>query len=115
MSALTIDDLRTLSTSINRFIAEQHNFEKRRQTVANDTGFDVADWQRYADMGWLGLAIPEPMGGLGGGMAALAVLMQAAGAGLLTSPLLATLVLGAGAIELAGDSTQQETFLPAVV
>ncbi len=65
-------------------------------------------------MGWLGLAIPESLGGLGGGMTALAVLMQASGRGLLTTPLLATLVLGAGAIELAGDDSQRQAFLPAV-
>lgn len=114
MSVLTTDDLHTLSDSIKRFISEQHSFESRRRAAASDAGFDSEDWRRYADMGWLGLAIPEPMGGLGGGSTAMAVLMQAAGGGLLTTPLLATLVLGAGAIELAGDQGQQEAFLPAV-
>ena len=43
------------------------DFEKRRQTVAEDPGFDEKLWQRLAEMGILGLPFAEEDGGMGAG------------------------------------------------
>ena len=48
------------------------------QDRANDLG--PATWRRAADLGWLGLALPEADGGLGLGARGLAILSRELGA-----------------------------------
>src|SRR5262245_57107927 len=77
-------------------------------------GFGRAEWARYAELGWLGVALPEWAGGAGGGMTELAIVMAAAGRHMLLEPLLGTIVLGARAIEEAGTQTQRAMLLPLI-
>jgi alkylation response protein AidB-like acyl-CoA dehydrogenase len=63
-----------------------------------------ASWQGYADMGWLGIAAPEDAGGLGGGMADLAILAEEMGRALAPAPFVDGAVLATRlADRLAGD------------
>src|SRR5262249_15339902 len=77
-------------------------------------GVGRAGWARYAGLGWLGGALRDAAGGSGGGMTELGILMAAAGRRMVLEPLLGTVVLGAGAIELAGTQAQRETLLPQI-
>ena len=77
-------------------------------------GFGRAEWARYAEQGWLGVALPESAGGAGGGATELGIVMAGAGRHIVLEPLLGTIVLGAGAIELAGTAAQRETLLPQI-
>jgi alkylation response protein AidB-like acyl-CoA dehydrogenase len=77
-------------------------------------GFGRAEWARYAELGWLGVALPESAGGAGGGMTELGIVMAGAGSHMVLEPLLGTVVLGAGAIEQAGTPQQRERLLPPI-
>lgn len=50
-------------------------------------------WHRYAQLGWLGLCVPGEAGGMGGGQADLLPILRMAGRGLLTAPLVPSLVM----------------------
>lgn len=55
--------------------------------------FDRSLWEKVAELGWLMLAVPEEQGGMGGGIAELAILQKAYGAHLAPLPTLGTALL----------------------
>ncbi|MFV3077202.1 acyl-CoA dehydrogenase family protein [Niveispirillum fermenti] len=114
MSAFTQEDRSLLADSVDRFITDAYGPDRRAAILKSDDGFGRAEWARYAELGWLGIAIGEDHGGSGGGLAELAVLMRAAGRGLLMEPLLPTLVQAAGALAAGGSAEQQAQWLPAI-
>lgn len=62
--------------------------------IVKDEPYDTALWRKAAELGWLMISLPEAHGGLGGGVAELAVLQQAIGAKLAPIPFLGTVLLG---------------------
>ncbi len=70
-------------------------------------------WKDMAQLGWLGLALPEAVGGSGLGMVETAILLEEMGRAACPSPYLPT-VLAAWAIAEAGDPAQRRRWLPAL-
>ncbi len=58
------------------------------------TGWSQSRWAALAEMGVVGLTVPESLGGLGLGMVDLVVLLEEAGRACLPEPLLETVALG---------------------
>jgi len=67
-------------------LARSYDFERRR-AIAAGSGFDPAQWQAFAEMGWLAAAVPEAQGGLGG-LTEAAVVAEAFGGALVLEPYL---------------------------
>jgi len=89
--------------------------ELRRLRDSRDPdGFSRAVWQEMAKLGFAGIALPEAYGGGGLGFAELGLLLEEAGRTLAATPLLATAVLGAGALLLGGSDEQRRALLPGV-
>jgi alkylation response protein AidB-like acyl-CoA dehydrogenase len=103
-----------LKDSVARFVAERYPFDRRQKVAASSEGYSEEDWQRFAELGWLGLPLPEAAGGLGMGPAEVGLVMEAFGRGLVISPYLATVLLGAGVVAAGGSPAQQAEILPAV-
>ena len=59
-----------------------------------------------AELGWLGVTVPEAQGGFGGNQADTMVLMEAFGKGLVLEPFFASAVLGTRALWLAAAKLQ---------
>jgi len=59
---------------------------RRRAAQASPGGHDPEAWRELAELGWLGLTVPEAQGGAGGGLGELMPVMEAVGAGLLAEP-----------------------------
>ncbi|MGW2177157.1 acyl-CoA dehydrogenase family protein [Streptomyces sp. NPDC001732] len=86
-----------------------------RSAVRTDEGYDPALWRRLArDLGLPGLALPEEYGGVGRGLAELAVACEETGRALLPSPLIATAVLAAPLIAALGTEAQRADLLPRI-
>ncbi|MER5496046.1 acyl-CoA dehydrogenase family protein [Streptomyces sp. NPDC002561] len=78
-------------------------------------GYDTALWRRLArDLGLPGLALPEKYGGVGCGLAELAVACEETGRALLPSPLIATAALAAPLIAALGTAAQRAELLPRI-
>ncbi len=107
--AFSSEERQLLDDSLRDLLNDKYPYEhfKKLARAADGDGFGRADWATYAEMGWLGIALPETAGGAGGGATELGIVMAAAGRFLLLEPLLGTIVLGAGAIERAGTPAQQ--------
>jgi acyl-CoA dehydrogenase len=76
------------------------------------TGFSRPLWERFAEMGFCGIAVPEAYGGLGLGSVEAGVLMEEIGRTLVPSPFLSTGVLTATALVRGGSDAQRERYLP---
>jgi len=81
---------------------------------SDPTGFSRALWKQMAELGWVGILIPESHGGAGMGLADLAVVLEALGRTLAPEPFLSTVLLGAQAIALGGSEAQRQAWLPRV-
>lgn len=114
MLASPTDEQRLLTESLERFRQQDYPFEKRKAALAKLGAKDDPTWATFAELGWLAATLPEEHGGLGGSNADLALLMEQFGRGLITSPFVPTVVLGATALRLAGSAEQQSAILPGV-
>lgn len=110
MPAFSSEERQLLNDSLRDLLADKYTFEhfKKLARAEDGDGYGRADWSTYAEMGWLGVSLPESAGGAGGGATELGIVMAGAGRFLLLEPLLGTIVLGAGLIEKAGTSDQQK-------
>ena len=109
------EEQRLLKDSAERFVRENCSLDRRRALVAGEPGYSERSWRQMAELGWLGVGVPEAFGGTAGGPVETMVLMEAFGAGLLVEPYFPSVVLGAGLVTEAGTEAQKEAILPAAV
>ena len=102
-----------LRDQVTRFMTEQCNMNHVRTLMAEPNRFDKSLWQQIADLGWLGLTIPEAYGGLGLKWVDLTVVLEETGAGLCPLPLLSH-AMSCAAILTCGTDGQKEQWLPAM-
>jgi alkylation response protein AidB-like acyl-CoA dehydrogenase len=116
MAIFSAEERQLLHDSLNAFLRENYPFERWKKLARGPEmeGFGRTEWAKYAELGWLGVALPEWASGAGGGMTELGIVMAAAGRHMVLEPLLGTIVLGARAIEEAGTQTQRATLLPLI-
>ncbi len=110
---LTKDEL-ALADSVRRFVADRSPLTSLRQLISSGEPFDADVWKQLtAQLGLAGLAIPEEYGGAGAGRSALSVALFELGAGLVASPLLAS-VLAAETLLRLDDEAARAELLPKI-
>ena len=108
------DDQKLLSDQVQRFLDETCNTGAVRQ-VLDQQGRNLPEvWRGLADMGLLGTAVPESMGGTGAGYLELCLVAQQMGAHIAPVPFGSTVYLGAEAILQFGSEAQQQRWLPGI-
>jgi alkylation response protein AidB-like acyl-CoA dehydrogenase len=100
-----------LRAEVRKFLDQNASLEVVRKIVESEEGFDRNLWDRIAELGWVGLTIPEVHGGMGLGLVTLLVVLEETGRSLFPSPLIST-VIAAKAIERFGSAEQQARWLP---
>jgi alkylation response protein AidB-like acyl-CoA dehydrogenase len=108
------EEQRLLKDSLERFRQQDYAFEKRKGQLAKLGAKDDPIWAQFAELGWLAATLPVEHGGLGGSHADLALMMEQFGRGLVTSPFVPTVVVGATALRLAGSEAQKSDILPGI-
>ena len=101
-----------LADSARRYVTEQYRFDRRKQIIASAAGYSKDVWSDFAELGFLGLNVPEEHGGLGGGAVETLLLATAIGEGLVVEPYLSSAVLATRAIARLGSPSQQAAWLP---
>lgn len=109
------EEQQLLQDSVARFIEDNYALETRQHLVASDLGFSEPYWQTMADLGWLGINVPEAHGGIGGNQSDTMVLMQALGQGLVLEPIFASAILGTRAIVDGANEDTCTRLLPSLV
>jgi pimeloyl-CoA dehydrogenase small subunit len=103
-----------LKDSVERFVKDNYALETRRKLVAGEEGFSRDNWKTYAELGWLGVALPEDFGGIGGTAVETMIIMEGIGRGLVVEPYLSTVVLGGSAVLYGGSQAMKSEILPAI-
>jgi len=115
-SLLLNDEQRMLKKTAQEFIRERAPASRLRtlRDSKDELGFSRAVWKEMAELGWLGLQIPEQYGGLGLGFFDLCVVLEQSGRELMPEPFISTLLLGTQALLLGGTNEQKQALLPGV-
>ncbi len=82
-----------------------------RALLEEDPGFNHDIWQEIAELGWLGIGIPDTYGGIGLGLGEIVPIVEQMGRHLLTTPYVST-VLAAQAVLRGGTEAQKNEILP---
>ena len=88
------------STAVRRLMEDAH-------------GCDTALWKKMADLGWMGLVIPEEYGGAALNYVDLVLVMEEMGRVMLPSPFIWTAMV-AEALRRAGSDAQKKALLPKI-
>ncbi|MGL4559691.1 MAG: acyl-CoA dehydrogenase family protein, partial [Afipia sp.] len=97
-----------------RYLAEHSPPKAVRAVLEGKAPYDKALWKGLAEMGFLGVAIPEEFGGAGAGHLELCVVAEEMGRALAPVPFSSTIYLAADAIMLAGSDAQKAKWLPKI-
>jgi alkylation response protein AidB-like acyl-CoA dehydrogenase len=109
------DDLNLLRDETRKFLAAQCPTRAVRRILEREAPFDRALWQRVAEMGWLGAAVPEAHGGSALGHEGLCVIAEEMGRALAPIPFASSAYLAAEAILTHGTEAQKARYLPQLV
>lgn len=110
------DEQSLLKDTVRRWAADTYpGIEQLAAARAEPLGFPAARWAELAELGLLGLPFAEEDGGFGGGPVETLVVMEALGRALAPEPYLASVILGGGAVRLAGSPAQRAALLPGLM
>ncbi len=109
------DEQSLLKDSVERFVQNDYDFDRRRKVMAEEEGFSRANWKQFAELGWLAIPFSEEDGGFGGGAIELMLVMEQIGRGLIVEPYLPTVVLAGGFLRRAGSAAQKESYLAGII
>ena len=104
-----------LQDTSKKFMEKECTMQFVREMEKSELGYSSKMWQQMADMGWLGLPLPEDCGGMGMSTVDLVILMKELGRKICPSPYFPTVVIGGEAIAKAGSDAQKEELIPKIV
>ena len=106
------DEQEQLRRAVRDLVRDRSSEDEVRQLMATVDGFDPATWAAISDMGLVGLAVPEALGGAGGTTVDVGVVLEELGRALACTPYFSTAVLAVNALLLSDDPTAQAAYLP---
>ena len=102
-----------LRDGLTKFLSTRYQLESSRAAAKTGAGWQPDIWRAFADeLGILGAALPERVGGIGGGPVEVMVIAEALGYALVVEPYVDTAVVAGGlllraqASEATGKNTQ---------
>ena len=113
MSAADHELIEEIRDSARNFLQRRDQRQRKRRTPGGERAY----WQEIAAVGWLGMSVPEALGGLGLGWHAMAAVLEEAGRAQLPEPLVGAGVLSTALlarINPAGDGTVRDALLQAL-
>lgn len=97
------DEQEMLRTGLNKFLATRYGLDRSRAAAKTGAGWQPDVWRAFADdLGILGAALPEGVGGSGGGPVEVMVIAESLGHALVVEPYVDTAVVAAGLLLRAG-------------
>jgi alkylation response protein AidB-like acyl-CoA dehydrogenase len=102
-----------LRAEVRKFLDQNASLDRVREIVEapDSPRIEPALWARMAELGWVGLNMPEEHGGVGLDLETTLVVLEETGRSLFPSPLISTVIAGK-AIERFGSAEQQARWLP---
>jgi alkylation response protein AidB-like acyl-CoA dehydrogenase len=103
-----------LRKSARDFLAKEAPMTWVRRMMEDDRGFEDGQWKKMAELGWMGLILPEQYGGSGLDFVDLVVILEEMGRAVLPGPFFSTVILGGVALAEGGSEAQKRELLPKV-
>jgi alkylation response protein AidB-like acyl-CoA dehydrogenase len=104
-----------LKDSVARFVRDEYDFDSRRANAASELGFNPANWQMFAELGWLSIPFDETHGGFGGGATEVMAVMEEMGKGLVVEPFVATVLMFGGLLNKSGNAALQDANIEKII
>jgi alkylation response protein AidB-like acyl-CoA dehydrogenase len=92
------DDLRMIRESARTFAQDEIAAVRARAFHDGDGRIDRGRWKTLAELGWIGLMVPESAGGAGLGLPALSAIAEELGAAILPEPLVCAAAFATGIV-----------------
>src|SRR5580698_7739685 len=108
------DEQKQLRDEARKYLAEKCPPKAVRTVLDGKEAYDRGLWKGLAEMGFLGVAIPEKFGGAGAGHLELCVIAEEMGRALAPVPFSSTVYLAAEALMIAGSDAQKQKWLPKI-
>ena len=102
-----------LRDAVRRYLSQEYTFDARKKIIHGAGTSDTA-WAGLAELGLMGVPVPEPYGGFSGTGVDMLVVMEELGRGLVVEPYFATAVMGAAFIKHGGTDAHKTALLPQV-
>jgi alkylation response protein AidB-like acyl-CoA dehydrogenase len=106
------DDLRDTA---RKFLDSEVSSAHVRALLDDETGFDRSVWSKMADLGWLGIHVPEADGGMGATYTDVVVVLHELGRHVAPTPFLSAAILAAEALRTPANEQLRREWLPAIV
>jgi alkylation response protein AidB-like acyl-CoA dehydrogenase len=101
-----------LRSSARDFLAKEAPMTYVRKMMEDEVGFTGDLWKKMADLGWMGLILPEDYGGSGLDFVDLIVVLEEMGRVVLPGPFFSTVVLGGVALLEGASDALKQALLP---
>jgi alkylation response protein AidB-like acyl-CoA dehydrogenase len=111
MNTSFTEEQEMLRKTARDFLATECPKAKVRELEESDKGYDPEMWKKMANLGWMGLIIPEQYDGMGMTFQDLTIVLEEMGMNILPGPFFCTVVEGALPILDAGSEEQKKEFL----
>ncbi|WP_109807530.1 acyl-CoA dehydrogenase family protein [Sphingosinithalassobacter portus] len=106
------DEQVQLRSSLQSYLAERNGFERRVKISRSEPGWSADLWRGLAEeLGIIGAALPESVGGIGGGPVETMIIMEELGASLVLEPYFETAVVAAGLLQAGGREAELEAIV----
>ncbi|HEX3453722.1 MAG TPA: acyl-CoA dehydrogenase family protein [Gaiellaceae bacterium] len=87
------DEQEQLRNEARTFLADRYPADRVAELADSDAGWEPSSWQELAELGWVGVSVPEEAGGAGLGFLEEAVLFEELGRALYPGPYFSTVAL----------------------
>ena len=101
-----------LRKSARDFLAKECPMTYVRRMMEDERGFADDQWRKMAELGWMGLILPEAQGGAGLDFVDMVVVLEEMGRVVLPGPFFSTVILGGVAVAEGGNAALKAELLP---
>ena len=108
------EEQKLLQNTAKDYLTEHSSLTHVREILEANAGYSEQLWKGVAELGWLGVAIPEEFGGAGYGYLELAMIAGEIGQALAPIPFGSTVYLAAEAITREGTDDQKKQYLTGI-
>jgi alkylation response protein AidB-like acyl-CoA dehydrogenase len=103
-----------LRKSARDFLTKECPMSYVRLMMEDELGYSKEQWRKMAELGWMGLILPESFGGAGLDMVDLVVVVEEMGRVVMPGPFFSTVLLGGVTILEGGSEEQKKQWLPKI-
>ncbi len=111
MSDAETEVLQEIEQAVTAFASRELGAGRARKVRDMPGGIDRNLWKQMAELGWVGVLVPDRYGGMGLGLTEMTLICRHLASGLLTEPMTGCGVLAVGALLLAETETLKTSFL----